>query len=116
MWFFWKNNYSQPEQSTDNQSDIKDLSPQCFCFSYLYCFRGGKQMFTRQGKVQSGEKYFHYIIYKEKVPTLAGNKHFSLQFLCHRTPHLHLLKIINGLDPSELQIKAFITAPTINNN
>ena len=36
------------------------------------------------------EKYFNHIIYKAKMPTLAGNKHVSVHFFLHRPRLFHV--------------------------
>ena len=36
------------------------------------------------------EKYFNHIIYKGKMPTLAGNEHLCVQFFLHRPRLFHL--------------------------
>ena len=36
------------------------------------------------------EKYLNHIIYKAKMPTLAGNKHISVHFFFHRPSLFHL--------------------------
>ena len=55
-------------------------------------------LLRRQVKVRSRKKYFNYIIYKEKMPNLTGNKHFSLHFPPHRQRHLHL-----SIDSSDIR-------------
>ena len=44
------------------------------------------------GPIQSTEtgKYFNHIIYKEKMPTPAGNKHLSVYFFFRRPRFFHL--------------------------
>ena len=37
------------------------------------------------------EKYFNHIIHKGRMPTLAGNKHFSVHFFRHRQRLFHIL-------------------------
>ena len=41
-------------------------------------------MFTHQAKVQSKEKNFTLLIYKGKMPILAGIEHLSINFYSHR--------------------------------
>ena len=69
------------------------------------------QMFRRLVKVQSKEKYWTHVIYKEKIPTLAGNKHLSIQFFPH-TPRLsHFLTKMYEPNPPEMGIKVLIPVP-----
>ena len=46
--------------------------------------------FTRQIKVQIRKSTFIILVIKEKRPTLAGIKHFSVLFFLHEPRHLHL--------------------------
>ena len=48
------------------------------------------KLFTRQVKVQSGEKYFILNNYKRNLPTLAGNKQLYLHFFLYRPRLFHL--------------------------
>ena len=47
-------------------------------------------MFTRQIKVQIGKSTLFIIFIKEKIPTLAGNKQFSVHFFLHGQRLFHL--------------------------
>ena len=55
------------------------------------------------------KKYFNNIIYKWKLPTLAGNKHLSVHFPFHRHCLFHLSY---GSNPSEVDIKVVLPVPT----
>ena len=71
------------------------------------------KLFTRPFKVQKGEKYLNHIIYKGKMPTLAGNKHLSIHFFLHRPSLLPFFdKKKYGPNLSETDIKVVIPAPT----
>ena len=48
------------------------------------------KIFTSQVKVQSREKYFNHSNYKEKMPTMAGNKRLSVHFFLYRQRLFHL--------------------------
>ena len=47
-------------------------------------------LFTRQIKVQIGKSTLIITFIKEKMPTLAGNKHFSVHFFLHGPRLFHL--------------------------
>ena len=47
----------------------------------------------------SREKYFYRIIYKGKMPTLAGNYHLFLHFFLHRPRLFHL-------SPEEVRVQS----------
>ena len=69
-------------------------------------------MFTRQIKVQIGKGTLSVLFVKEKMPTLAENKHHSVHFILHGPRLLHLSTKKYGSDPSEMVIKVVIPAPT----
>ena len=48
-------------------------------------------MFTRQIMVETEKSTLIILFIKEKMPTLAENKHASIPFLLHGLPVLHLL-------------------------
>ena len=50
-----------------------------FCPIYTFPWRETK-LFTRQIKVQMGKSNLIILFIEEKMPTLAGNKHPSVQF------------------------------------
>ena len=58
------------------------------------------------------EKYFNHIIYKGKMPTVAGNKQLSVHSFLHRLRLFHLSKEKYGSELSETDIKVVIPAPT----
>ena len=87
MLFFRISNWSQSVQSTDDQSDIKNL------FSFLQFIPSSWQetkMFTRQIKVQIGKSTLGNN-YKGKMPTLTGKKQLSVHFFLYRPRLFHLL-------------------------
>ena len=51
---------------------------------------GGKQVFTRQIKVQVGKSTLIILFTKEKMPNLAGYKHPSVHFFLHGPRLFHL--------------------------
>ena len=57
---------------------------------YTFAWRETK-LFTRQIKVQIGKSTLIIFFIKEKMPTLAGNKHFSVHLLLHGPRLFHLL-------------------------
>ena len=68
-------------------------------------------MFKRQVKVQKMEKYFNYINYKRKMPTLERIEHFSIYwFLADCVFCIFRLKMYR-LDPTEMDTKISIPAP-----
>ena len=81
------------------------------CPIYTFSLAGNITVYTPiQGT--NRKKYFNYIIYKGKMPTLAWNKHLSVHFFLHR-PHLfHLLAKKYGSNPSAMDIKVVIPSPT----
>ena len=46
------------------------------------------------------------------MPTMAGNKHPSVHFFLHGPRRFHLSSKKCGSDPSEMDIKVVIPAPT----
>ena len=50
---------------------------------YTFSLAGNKIVYTPI-HITNREKYFNHIIYKEKMPTLAGNKHLSVHFFLPR--------------------------------
>ena len=50
----------------------------------------GKKLFTRQVKVQIGKSTLIILFIKERMPTLAGNKHPSVRFFLHGPRLFHL--------------------------
>ena len=57
---------------------------------YTFSLAGNIIVYTpNQGS--NREKYFNHIIYKRKMPTLAGNKHLSVRFFLHVLRLFHLL-------------------------
>ena len=61
-----------------------------FLLSITYPFAGNIIVYTPiQGT--NKEKYFNHIVYKVKMPTLAGNKHLSVHFFLPGMRLFHLL-------------------------
>ena len=56
---------------------------------YTFSFAGNKIVYT-PNQSSDREKYFNHIIYKGKMPTLAGNKHLSVHFFLHGSRLFHL--------------------------
>ena len=78
----------------------------------IYTFPlAGKNLFSRQVDVQIREKHLNRIIYKGKMPTLVGNKHFSIHFLPHRLRFFHLSTEKVRAKLTEMDIKVFILPP-----
>ena len=77
--------------------------------TYTLSLAGNKIVYTfSQGTTR--EKYFVYIIYKEKKPTQAGKKTFSLiPSLIGRVFPISRQKM-HGPNPSEMDIKVLIAA------
>ena len=63
-----------------------------FHCSYLYLSLAGNIVVYTPDQSTNREKYVNHIIYqREKMPTLAGNKHPSVQFFPHGPLLFHLL-------------------------
>ena len=69
-------------------------------------------MFTRQIKAQIGKSTLTVLFIKKKMPTLAGNKQFYVHSSFYGTRLFHLSTEKYGSDPSEMDIKVVIPAPT----
>ena len=74
-------------------------------------FLGGKHN-TRQVKAQIRKSTLIILFTKEKMPTLAGNKHSSIHFFPHGPRPFHLRQKRYRSDPSEMNLKVVIPAPT----
>ena len=60
-------------------------------FSPIYTFfLAGNTIFYTTIQGRNRKNYFNHIIYKGKMPTLAGNKHLSVLFFFHRPRLFHL--------------------------
>ena len=59
--------------------------------SLIYTFPWREtELFTLQNKVQIGKNTLIILFIMEKLPTLAGNKHFSVHFFLHGPRPFHL--------------------------
>ena len=59
------------------------------------------------------EKHFNHIIYKGKMPTLAGNKHLAVQFFLHGARLFHFsTEKLRVQSFKKMYIKVVIPAPT----
>ena len=96
-WGYNKKCYSFENQTSRNQySQLiiqKIIRISLLVLSFLLFLPFGwreAELFTGQVKVQSREKYFNHNSYKGNMPTLAGNKHFSVHFFFRRRRLYHL--------------------------
>ena len=63
------------------------------------------------------EKYFNYLIYRGKMPTLAGNKHLSIHFFLHGPRLFHLSKeTVRVQSVRNGHQSGYSSVNTINNN
>ena len=70
-------------------------------------------MFTRQVKVQIGEKFFYFIRYKRKMLWWETNTSPSISSLLGRVFAIFCQRTY-GPNPMDVDIKVFIPEPTIN--
>ena len=72
----------------------------------------GNMIVYNPSQLTNGENYFNYFTYKENVPTLTGNKHFSVHFFRNRSRPFQLSTEIIEPNPSEKDFKVLIPTPT----
>ena len=75
---------------------------------YLCFFHSENHLLTIQVKAQIRKSTFHI---KVELPTLAGNKHFSIPILPHWMHLSHPSTKMDGRNPSKMEIKRPIPAP-----
>ena len=85
-----------------------------FRFSYFYHSLAGNIIAYTPNQGTNREDYLNHIIYKGKKCrlTLAGNEHLSVHFFLHGPRIFHLSTEKYGSNPSEMDIKVVIPAPT----
>ena len=71
----------------------------------------GNIIFHTQGQSRKMEKYFIIYNITMRILTLAEMNNFSIHLFPHRTRVFHLFEKMGGPSPSEVDIKAFISAP-----
>ena len=108
---------SEYKQSNVNNCTVLEgnnlYNNNCTFISPIYTFPWREtQLFTRQIKVKIGKSTLIILFTKEKMPTLAGkNTPPSISFLTDRVLSIFRQKRY-GSDPSEMDIKVAIPAPT----